>query len=530
MRRWNGWGDEATEYHLPPSAVRYLERVLGPGRPSPDADFDAVVRTVPATALPADPRIAADPADRLRHARGQSLPDWVATRSGRIGALPDGIARPASSDDVRGLVDYARSSGARLIPYGGGTSVVGGVNPRPSDRPALTVSLSRMTRLLDLDAVSGLARFEAGVAGPDIESQLAPHGYTLGHFPQSWELSTLGGWVMTRSSGQQSYYYGRMEDLFAGGSVETPSGPLDLPPHPASAAGPDLRQLILGSEGRFGILTSAIVRVRRRPEVERFYGIFFRDLHSGIQAVREMAQASVPVSMLRLSDPEETDATLNLAGKDFAVSSARFGLNVLGYGAGLCLLIVGLTGDRLSVDYAWETALTIANRHKGLAVGRVVGSAWRKSRFRNPYLRNSLWDLGYAADTLETAVPWSNVAGVAQAIKTAIRGALETSGGRVLAFSHISHVYADGASLYITYLWPRAADPDRTLDQWRAMKTAASKVITAVRGTISHHHGVGLDHAPYLAAEKGPVGISMLEAVAAALDPNRILNPGKLLD
>jgi len=530
MRRWNGWGDEATRYPLPDSAVRYLETVIGHGQLIADATFDQVIAAVPQSSLTPHAHITTDPAERLYHARGQSLPDWVALRSGRIGVFPGGIAYPESDDDVRALLDYARRAGLCLIPYGGGTSVVGHINPRANDAPALTIDLSRLNRLIDLDEVSHLATFEAGVCGPDLEQQLKAHGYTLGHFPQSFELSTLGGWIVTRSSGQQSYHYGRIEDLFAGGHVESPCGPIDLPPLPASAAGPDLRQMILGSEGRFGIITRAIVRVQRRPEVEAFYGMFFHDWQSGADAVREIAQAQVPVSMLRLSDAQETETTLKLSGKDRLIKWAKHGLNLINYKSDRVLLILGVTGSKAATHHAYHEATSIARKHGGFMTGATIGRLWRKSRFLTPYLRNTLWERGYAIDTLETALPWSKVVPTAIAIKDVIRDGLKERNERVLVFAHLSHVYADGASIYVTYLWRRANDPDETLQRWQLLKRAASNLIVAQGGTISHQHGVGVDHAPYLKAEKGELGLKMIEAVRSRLDPDRILNPGKLID
>ena len=528
MRRWNGWGDDATTYHLPASAALYIESLIGESQSLPDASFDRVTAGLGASRLAPHAGIATDPAERVTHARGQSLPDWVALRSGRIPAFPDGVAYPTSDAEVRACFDYARKSGARLIPYGGGTSVAGHINPRVEDAPVLTIDLSRFHRLLDLDETSRLATFEAGVNGPDLERQLGARGYTLGHFPQSWELSTLGGWIATRSSGQQSYHYGRIEQLFAGGHVETPEGPLDLPPLPASAAGPDLRQMILGSEGRFGIVTRAIVRVQKLPEADNFYGIFFHDWPSGADAVREIVQSRVAVSMLRLSDAQETEATLNLSGKDRLIGLANHVLQAFGYGSGRSLLILGVTGDRASARFAHNAAVAIARKHGGFVTGQTIGKTWRKGRFLTPYLRNTLWERGYAIDTLETALAWSKVVPAAGAILDAIRGA--SGDTRVLAFAHLSHVYVDGASIYVTYLWRRSADPDQTLAHWKAMKSAASNVITARGGTISHQHGVGLDHAPYLKAEKGATGMRMIESVRQSLDPGRILNPGKLID
>jgi alkyldihydroxyacetonephosphate synthase len=530
MRRWNGWGDEATTYPLPASAGHFLEGKVGKGASIPDVTFERALVAVPPSRLTPHTRLSLDPADRLYHARGQSLPDWVALRHGRIEAFPDGVAYPASDEDVRDLFAYARRSGARLIPFGGGTSVVGHINPRPIDPPALTVDLSRLNHLIDLDTVSRLATFEAGVCGPDLERQLNERGYTLGHFPQSWELSTLGGWIATRSSGQQSYHYGRIEDLFAGGHTETPQGPIDLPPVPASAAGPDLRHFLLGSEGRYGLITRAVVRVQRLPAAEDFHAVFFHDWASGAQAVREIAQAGIPVSMLRLSNAQETEVTLALSGKEQLVGLADRGLRLFKYEADRALLIFGVTGDKALTHFAHREATAITRAHGGFAVGTTIGHMWRKSRFLSPYLRNTLWEQGYALDTVETALPWSKVEAAAAAIQDAIRAALEAFDERALVFAHLSHVYADGASIYTTYLWRRSPDPDQTLAQWQAMKHAASRVIVAAGGTISHQHGVGVDHKPYLEAEKGPLGLQMLSAVREPLDPDRLLNPGKLVE
>jgi alkyldihydroxyacetonephosphate synthase len=307
MKRWNGWGEEHTDYPLPPSAGHYLARKVGEGLVLADATLAQVVAEVPASRLAPHALITAEAADRVRHARGQSLPDWIAMRSGRFGLFPDGLAYPVSEAQVSELIRYAHATGVRLIPYGGGSSVVGHITPLPGDTPVLTLDLTRMNRLVELNETSLLATFEAGIYGPDIEAQLGARGYTLGHFPQSFELSTLGGWIASRSSGQQSYYYGRIEALFAGGWVETPNGQLYLPPVPASAAGPDLKQIVLGSEGRLGVITRAVVRIRRQPETESFHGAFFRDWTSAVEAMREMAQAHVPASMLRVSDAQETE-------------------------------------------------------------------------------------------------------------------------------------------------------------------------------------------------------------------------------
>ena len=529
MKRWNGWGDEAIHYPLTESASRYLAGMVGEGARLKDVTIGQALAGVGISRLSPHSLISTDPEERLRHARGQSLPDWIALRSGQIGIFPDGVAYPVSDEEVHSLLDYARKTGVMLIPYGGGTSVVGHINPLSGESPILTVDLSRLNRLLELDETSHLATFEAGVSGPEIEKQLNARGYTLGHFPQSFELSTLGGWIVTRSSGQQSYHYGRIENLFAGGHIETPVGAMDLFVHPASAAGPDLKQVILGSEGRLGIVTRATVRVRHLPEYEAFYGIFFRTWQQGASAVRTIAQSCVGVSMLRLSNALETATTLALAGNDNLVKWAERGLRAVGFGDERSLLVFGVTGTSRQATQARLEALEIIRAHGGLMTGTTIGKMWEKSRFSSPYLRNTLWEAGYALDTLETAVPWASVMATALETQKDIHEGLAKIDERVLVFAHLSHVYCDGASIYITYLYRRASDQEETLRRWQVLKGAASRIIVAHGGTISHQHGVGTDHAPYLAAEKGPLGMHALETVIKQFDPDGMMNPGKLL-
>jgi alkyldihydroxyacetonephosphate synthase len=529
VRRWNGWGERENTYPLPATAAAYLANLLGTGEVIGDARYEDVLTSVPAARLAAHTLWTTDAAERLRHARGQSLPDWIALRYGRVDTFPDAVAFPTSVSNIRELLRFAADSGIQLIPYGGGTSVAGHINPVAGDRPVLTVNLCRMNRLLELDESSRLATIEAGAGGPQIEAQLGARGYTLGHFPQSFDYSTLGGWIATRSTGQQSYYYGRIEDLFAGGQVETTAGTLVMPPLPASAAGPDLRQLVLGSEGRLGFITAATARVRPRPQHESFHALFLPDWDAGLAAVRALAQAGTPVSMLRLSDARETATTLALAGHPHLVRWAERALRLLRYGPERCLLLFGVTGERRAARRALRQARAVAGDYGGLAVGTFIGNQWRKNRFRAPYLRNTLWELGYAIDTLETAVPWSGVQATAAAVVQTIRKALEETGERVLVFAHLSHAYTDGASIYVTYLYRRTASAGETLRRWQMIKTAASETIVSHGGTISHQHGVGLDHTPYLAAEKGEIGLALLEGLCRTADPAGILNTGKLI-
>ena len=528
MRRWNGWGEQSRTYPLSESAIRYLSSILGEPSPGPDAPLGEALARVPPSRLPDHPMITKDQVERLRHARGQSLPDWIALRSGDIGTFPDGVAYPSTEDEVQAALDFAYQNEVEVIPYGGGTSVVGHINPHPGEIPKLTLDLSRMNHLIDLNETSQLATFQAGVRGPYLERQLRSHGYTLGHFPQSFEFSTLGGWIATRSTGQQSYYYGRIEDLFAGGHIVTPAGLLNLPAYPASAAGPDLRQVILGSEGRYGIITRATVRLRHLPPAEGFYAIFFHDWETGVSAVREIVQSNISASMLRLSDAQETTTTLMLSGKDRLVTWGERALRLLGFSLDRCLLIFSVTGEPRQAGATRDQVAALARKHKGLPVGAMIGHQWRKSRFTAPYLRNTLWELGYALDTLETAVSWNRALETTSSIKSAIHSSLGEFDENALVLAHLSHAYRDGASIYVTYLFRRAPKPENTYRCWQAMKSAASQVILDHGGTISHQHGVGRDHAAYLKSEKGQLGLDVLRSIGATLDPKNLLNPGAM--
>lgn len=523
MRRWNGWGEEDVHAPLTGGMIEQLSAVLGPGVPAPDATLEDVVRAAPAAKSVAHELVSTSASERVWHARGQSFPDWVALRSGRLGTLPDAVAHPTGEEDIVRLLTWARTQKVVLIPYGGGTSVAGHINAPASDLPVVTVALDRYTRLEELDPTSHIARFQTGVRGQDLERQLAPHGFRLGHYPQSYEYSTLGGWIATRSSGQQSLGYGRIEDLLAGCRVATFGGLLELPDLPASAAGPDLKHWVLGSEGRLGIITRASVRVSRLPEHESFHAVVFDSFASAMHAVRELAQHGSGLSMLRLSDPEETALLFALPRR------LDEGLRWLGFDSGRCVLLFGVSGAQSSSVFSIGRAYATCRAHGGLPAGPWIGRIWKKNRFRGPYLRNSLWDAGYAVDTLETALPWTGVASFAAEVKEVLNAGLGAQGERVVSFLHLSHVYPDGASVYVTYLFRRAADPDALTARWDALKSAASQCVVRHRATISHQHGVGTDHAPYLQAEKSELGMALLRATFASTDPEQLLNPGKLL-
>lgn len=533
MRRWNGWGDDSVEMTLPASAESMLVGALGASKPLPDATFADVVDSVPTSRLAGvdHPLLDTDPGLRVRHARGQSLPDWLAMRSGEFGVFPDAVARPESGEQVRELLCLAEAQDAVVIPYGGGTSVAGHITPAACERPVITLAMGRMNRLLDLDTPSRIATFGAGARGPEVEAQLRARGYTLGHFPQSWELSTVGGWVASRSSGQQSWHYGRIEQLFAGGRVETPAGPLDLPTFPASAAGPDLRELVLGSEGRLGVITEARLRVSALPEREIFETVFLPDWPRALDCARELAGRRVGLSMLRVANVAETATGLRLAVGERQLRAFERLLRLRGLDAGKCMVTLGYTGDRRAVAAARRQARAILRRHGAAGLmPRRLGDKWSRGRFRYPYLREALWRLGYVVDTFETALDWSRVDAYIRDVETRLGEALADERERVHVFTHLSHVYRQGSSAYTSYLYRVGDDYDTTLERWRRIKRIASETIVEHSGTISHQHGVGRDHAPYLAAEKGELGLSAIDSVFERIDPDGRMNPGVLLE
>jgi alkyldihydroxyacetonephosphate synthase len=528
MRRWNGWGDSAQDFPLTADAQRFLRDRLGEPRPVHDATLDNALQAVPPSRLEGVPGFETGAEARLRHTRGQSFPDWLAMRSGRLGPFPDAVALPASHDEAAAALSAAARRGAIVIPYGGGTSVVGHLAVPSGDRPVLSLSLERMDRLLDLDETAWLARFGAGTPGPQVEAQLAQRGFLLGHFPQSYDYSTVGGWIVTRSSGQQSLRYGRIEQLFHAGRLATLKGDFAVGAVPASSAGPDLREAVLGSEGRLGVLTEATMRVRPAPEREAFHAVFLPSWDHGFAAVRALGQSELPLSLLRLSNEVETETQLALAGHPQLIAWLERYLRLRKVGAGKVMLLVGVSGSAALVQRTLRAALALAQRHGGVHAGARPGAGWVKNRFRSAYLRNSLWEAGYAVDTMETCLNWPQVTPYLRAVEQAARDAFRADDEAVHAYTHLSHVYRQGCSIYSTFVWRASGDPARETMRWLRFKRAVCETIVRAGGTISHQHGVGVDHAPYLLAEKGAAGIDLIRAMAREFDPAGVLNPGKL--
>lgn len=529
MRRWNGWGDDQFALELPAEGHQFLADRIGEAHPLPDATLDSVCKQVPESRLPPHPMIETGAEIRVRHARGQSLNDWLAMRSGNFEVFPDGVALPQTTEDVRSLLAYAQTHDVKVIPYGGGTSVAGHITPLADARPVLTVSLAGMNRLIDIDTDSQIATFGAGTPGPLVESQLRAEGYTLGHFPQSFELSTIGGWVASRSSGQQSLRYGRIEQLYAGGRIETLKGTLDIPTIPASSAGPDVREMILGSEGRLGIITEVKVRVTRLPEQESFHVVFFPTWEQARDAARELVQNRLQLSMLRLSNAIETETQLALAGHPGQIRLLEKFLSFRGAQDKKCMMTFGVTGTRHQCRHALSEARKHCSAYKGVYTGKYLGAKWAEKRFTMPYLREALWQMGYAVDTLETATDWDNVDSLLGKIEDNLRQGLGDEGERLHVFTHLSHFYGQGCSIYTSYVFRTADNYEDTLARWQHLKHSTSRIIVENGGTISHQHGVGKDHAPYLKVEKGELGMAAINGLCKVFDPDGRLNPGTLI-
>lgn len=530
MRYWSSWGVEDSEYttDLKDSAREVLGALIGEPTALPQVSLAEVTAKVPTSRLPEHPLVNRGSEERVRHARGQSLPDVLQLRGGEVDTFPDGVAFPESSAQVRELLEYAREHDIAVIPYGGGTSVVGHINPQPGDRANLTVDMSKMDQLLALDRDSQIATFGAGAPGPLLEAQLQREGYTLGHFPQSWELSTVGGWVASRSSGQQSLRYGRIEQMFAGGTMETMDGTLEIPTIPASSAGPDIREIIMGSEGRMGIITEVKVRVTPLPEQESFHAVFYPSWDAGMAVARELAQLKVQLSMIRLSNELET-MTMLLSGDAEQMAQLDAQLAEQGISGGKVMMTYGATGSARQCSSALEIAREVIARHGGVHGDDQLGANWAHGRFSAPYMREPLLAAGFAVDTMETAVDWGMVKDTMNSVEGAIREAAANEDEQVHVYTHLSHVYAQGSSIYTTYVFRCAQDYQQTLARWERIKSAGARAIVSCGGTISHQHGVGADHRAYLPAEKGSLGIAAIRSLCDFFDPKALMNPGKLL-
>jgi alkyldihydroxyacetonephosphate synthase len=537
--RWWGWGDPEHPAGLPPQALGFLADAIGPaaGRPHAPVALSHVQLAPPALdpqalselrAIVGAEHVRDDHEERVLHAAGKGYPDLVRLRAGEPEGAPDAVVLPSGPEQLAALLELCALRSLAVVPFGGGTSVVGGVAPlRGEHAGVIALDMRRMAEVLSLDAQSRTVTVHAGIRAPALERYLDERGLTLGHYPQSFEYVSLGGCAATRSAGQASSGYGAIERMIVGLRMATPSGEIALPAQPASAAGPSLRQLVIGSEGTLGVISELSLRVRAAPRERIYEGIFFEDFAAGTRALRELAQHGASPEVARLSDKPETRMSLALAGSGGLKGRAgRLYLRARGYGEG-CLAILGYEGEPAPTRARRERGLEIVREAGGLSVGRSPGEAWLKARFSAPYLRDELLTHGVMVETLETATQWSNLGRLHAAVGGAIERALNEGGTPGLVMCHVSHLYETGASLYFTF-GARQREGEE-LSQWRGVKEAASRAISEGGGTITHHHAVGRDHAPWMRAEVGERGQAALRALKAELDPTGIMNPGKLL-
>ncbi|WP_280726230.1 FAD-binding oxidoreductase [Kitasatospora sp. MAA4] len=523
---WDAWGDPALAKPLSDDIRALLEQLLGVSaadgsaptadevvlRPSalPEQDLSALA------AIVGEWNVSAADADRLPRAGGKSTPDLLRRRSREPQDAPDAVVLPGTEEEIAAVLAHCSRRRIAVVPFGGGTSVVGGVDPiRGAFTAVLSLDLRRFDALLDLDEVSGEAVLGAGLTGPQAEQLLAARGFELGHYPQSFRYATIGGFAATRSSGQNSAGHGRFDDMVRGLRVVTPAGALDLGRAPASAAGPDLRQLFIGSEGTLGVITAVRLRVHPLPAVKVHEAWSFPDFATGAAALRAVEQQGTGPTVLRLSDEIETGVNLAMAEK--------IGGDQVAAG---CLAVTVFEGTEEQTAARHERTRAVLLAAGGTSLGAEPARAWEHGRFNAPYLRDALLDCGALCETLETATDWSNLDALKTAVTSALQSTLQEGGSSSLVMCHISHVYPTGASLYFTVLGAQQGDP---ITQWAAAKTAACDAIMAAGGTITHHHAVGADHRPWMSQEIGDLGVSILRAVKDAVDPAGILNPGKLI-
>ena len=531
--RFSGWGIDADAGDLSDHVVEWLEARFGGPLPqrvaAPESENVRIRKSQLPRAVEAKlssklgaANVSTDHLSRLVHAAGKGYPDLLAMRGADKIPAPDAVVYPADQADVKAVLKICTKHGVAVVPFGGGTSVVGGVSPlRGNFASVIALDLRRMRSLISLDEQSRIGVFAAGLRGPELEHLLRSRGYTLGHFPQSFEYSTVGGWVATRSAGQASAGYGRIDEKLLGARLVAPAGELNLTARPASAAGPDLRAIVAGSEGALGVITEASLEISPAPEVPRYEALMMPSFAAAAEALRALEQQGQAPDVARASDESETEMGLAFAGIEGAKGKLLEGyLRGRGAGSG-ALLVLGWEGPHGTIDDRRRAALSLIKPHGAVGLGAGAGRTWAKNRFSTPYLRDHLLDRGVMVETLETSTTWANLMVVYRGVGDALAQHAPVVG------CHISHLYQSGASLYFTFVAPQsAADP---LSQWEAAKHEACRAIIEHGGTITHHHAIGVDHRRYLKAEDGEAGVAALRAVKQSLDPRGLMNPGKLL-
>jgi len=533
--RWWGWGDPDVGTDV---GARVRELLNLRGLEIDPSGLDQV-RSIEAVAIPEAKRIpdavlAAAGADwvltdhdsRVRHATGQSLEDLLTLRSGVVPTAPDAVVIGRDGAQILAVLEAASRERVAIIPYGGGTSVTGGLKvPEGIDRPVISLDTIGLDGV-EVDPISRTGRLGAGLRGPEAEEAVNRFGLTTGHFPQSWEYATIGGFAATRSAGQASNGYGRFDEMITGLDVVTPDGVLRTPRVEHAAEGPSLLDLMIGSEGAFGVITE--VEMRLAPIPDTSYVVWLLpDFESGIDCVMKMAQRDALPAVVRLSDRTETSLNLAMSGPAGVAGAALDAyLGARGRSDG-CLMIVGYEGEPGENASGKSDTNSLLGRAGGIRLGARPGEAWARSRFHGPYLREGLLDLGLVVETFETAAPWSEYVDAYVSIRDATLAALERNGMAGELLCHLSHAYPDGASLYFTLVsTPGARGP---VESWIAVKGAVLEELLELDLPVSHHHGIGRDHAAAYARRVGQVGLEALDATKRSVDPAGIMNPGCLL-
>jgi alkyldihydroxyacetonephosphate synthase len=548
--KWWGWGLEGVRFthHDKPELGPFIEQAIGlkvGPVTAPPPRLDEL--RIPNPVLPDELRLALEEAvgaefvsvdrlDRVIHARGKSLRDLILQRRGEFARIPDAVVRPGDEAAVAGVLRAALNLDAVVIAFGGGSSISGSLEaPDAEARPVISVDLSRLDRLLEIDGPSRLARAQAGVFGPHLEEQLQARGYTLGHFPDSFPHSTLGGWIATRSSGMQSDRYGDIADLTKGLRVVAPSGTLVVRPIPAASTGPSVREMLLGSEGRLGIITEATVQVRRLPEQRTILGYLFPTFADGLAAMRDIAESECSVSVTRVSDAHETQFSFatrkrpTLGDKLQSRALRMFLQRRLGFDLNqMSLSFIGYEGSSGHVASQRRAVGRIVKRHGGLCIGSGPGTLYDQKKFDTPYIRDFLLDRGAAGDVSETAMPWSRLIPVYDAVTAAAHGAFAEIGVHGYLMCHLSHSYHAGACLYFTFAFTPTPGGDM-LAEYEVVKSAVQQSFVDNGATLSHHHAVGTEHARWLEQDISAPGVALLDALFSGTDPGRHLNPGKII-
>jgi len=549
--KWWGWGDEeiAFTHADKPELGPFLEREIDlevarvASRPVgfdeleiPEPTLSAELRAALEAAVGPE-HLSTDALDRVVHARGKSLRDLVRHRGGDLGRLPDVVVRPGGEEDLVAIMRAVVDADAVVIPFGGGTNISGSLEaPADEDRTVISVDVARMDRVVEIDEDSRIARIQAGAFGPALEAQLNARGFTVGHFPDSFTHSTLGGWIATRSSGMQSDKYGDVADLTRAVRVVTPAGTLVTRPVPTTSTGPSVREMVLGSEGRLGIISEATVHVHRVPEKRVILGYLFPDWRRALAAMRAIAESDAAPSVTRVSDAPETRFSFATRKAPTAVDRLKSkGLQTfLGRKASfgdldqMCLAFVGYEGGKAHVATQRKLVGKIVSAHGGLGIGSSPGELYDQKKFDTPYIRDYLLDRGALADVSETSAPWATLPVLYDNVVGAARGTFSDLGVRGYVMCHLSHSYHAGACLYFTFAF-RPGPVGEGIDQYDRVKGAIQQAFIDSGATLSHHHAVGTEHARWLEEDISAPGVAMLRALFDGMDPGANLNPGKIV-